>query len=368
MVQAFINAQIFDGNEIIRGKVLLTEGEKIIGIVDNENIPVNADVLDCENGILSAGFIDLQIYGGGGSLFSNDLTAESLNKIADALVKSGTTSFFITLATNSFDVFKKAIDIVKHNPHRAVRGIHLEGPFINPVKKGAHLEQYIKIPDVEEVEELLGNAGGVVKMMTLAPEQCNKTVIEFLKKSGVLVSAGHSNATYAEAQSGFDWGITAITHFYNAMSSFHHRDTGLPGATFLNNSVHASIICDGIHVDYEAVKIAKEILKERLFLITDAVEEVSAGDYVHVRKSDRFTLPDGTLSGSALTMTQAVKNCIENVGMPLEEALKMATIYPAKIATFENVGYIKNGYKANLVCLSESLGLKFSVLEGTVYK
>lgn len=368
MQTVFVNASIYTGKEKITGKALLIENDKIKEIIKEELIPKTAIKIDCKNGIIAPGLIDLQIYGGGGYLFSDNPSAAALEAMADSLVKTGTTGFYITLATNSMEIFHKAIKVVKENPHPAVMGLHLEGPYINPIKRGAHLIQYIKRPERKEVEELLKAANGVIKMMTLAPEMCDPEIIKLLKKNGVVVSAGHSNATFEEATLGFRNGITTSTHLFNAMSPFHHRNTGLPGATYLTENIFASIIADGIHVDFNALSISKKIMKERLFLITDAVEESKEGAYAHVKQKDRFTLPDGTLSGSRLTLLQAVKNCVERVGIPLDEALRMASAYPAQLINATDVGRIEEGCKANLVVFSTNFEIKYSVLHGVIFK
>jgi N-acetylglucosamine-6-phosphate deacetylase len=366
MWTAFRNAIIYTGTQKISGKTLLTEDDKIKGIVGNEIIPKDAKTIDCKNLIIAPGFIDLQIYGGGGYLFSNKPTATALKSMADGLLSSGTTGFYVTLATNSMEIFHEAIKVVKENPHPAVLGLHFEGPYLNPVKRGAHIKEYIKRAERKEVEELLKEADGVLKIMTLAPEMCDAEIIKLLKDNGVVISAGHSNATFAEAVAGYENGITTTTHLFNAMSPIHHRDTGLPGAVYLSKNVYASIIADGIHVDFNALKISKKIMQERLFLITDAVEEVKEGAYVHVKKEDRFTLPDGTLSGSKLTLLKAVQNCVEHAEIPLDEALRMASTYPAQVMNLSDRGKIDVGCKANLTIFSEDYQIQCTVLEGEV--
>lgn len=361
-MKAFINSTIFTGDKLLTNRVILVDGTKISGITSS--LPDNVEIFDCKDTILAPGLIDLQIYGGGGYLFSSSLSGESLHAIANDLVSKGTTGFFITLATNSFQVFRKAVEVVRDFPHPAVLGIQLEGPYINPLKKGAHLEKYIKKPELSELRQFMKDADGVVKMMTVAPEQCDKDAIDLLLDHNVLISAGHSNATYDEAIRGFSRGIKATTHLFNAMSPLHHRDTGLPGAVLLSETVNSSIIPDGIHVDFEMVKIAKRLMNERLFFITDAVEEIREGEYIHIRQKDRFTLPDGTLSGSALTMPLAVKNGVERIGLPIEESLRMASVYPSKLAGLEGHGQIKENGVANFVCLSKDLELKFTVFRG----
>jgi len=366
MICAFINATIYTSKEKLTGKVILIEEDKIKGIIEDELIPENAKIIDCKNLVIAPGFIDLQIYGGGGYLFSNNPSVPALMSMAESLLVSGTTGFYVTLATNSMEIFHKAIRVVKENPHPAVLGLHFEGPYLNPVKRGAHILKYIKRPERKEVEELLKAANGVLKIMTLAPEMCDPEIIKLLKDNGVVISAGHSNATFAEAVTGYKSGITTTTHLFNAMSHIHHRDTGLPGAVYLSKDVYASIIADGIHVDYNTLKISKQIMKKRLFLITDAVEENKEGAYVHIKKEDSFALPDGTLSGSNLTLLKAVKNCVENADIPLDEALRMASTYPAQVMKLSDFGKIEKGLKANLTIFSEGYQPKYTVLDGEI--
>lgn len=367
MTKVFTGAAIFTGKEFIHNHELLVEDKCIKGFIKKEDIDPNVEIIDCCNCTIAPGFVDLQVYGGGGFLFSNNPSGIALQAMAKSIVSNGTTAFLITLATNSFEVYQRAIKEVKENPHPAVMGLHLEGPYINTEKAGAHLKKFIRKSEINELKKLLKDADGIIKMMTLAPEVSDSDIIQILKDNDVLISAGHSNATFEQAASGFKNGIDATTHLFNAMSPFHHRDTGLPGATFLSENIFASIIADGIHVDYNTVAISKQILKERLFLITDAVEENKIGDYVHIKKEDRFTLPDGTLSGSRLTLLQAVKNCVEKVGIPLEEALRMASAYPAQLIKDPNRGKLAAGINADFIIFSKDFELKYTVLNGQIY-
>jgi N-acetylglucosamine-6-phosphate deacetylase len=368
MTKAFLHATIYTGKQKIDGKALLIENDTINQITEIEAVPENAEKIDCNHLLIAPGLLDLQIYGAGGYLFSNEPSAIALKTMTEALLRAGTSGFCPTLATNSMEIFHQAIKVVKENPHPAVLGLHLEGPYINPVKRGAHITEYIKRPGKKEVEGLLKEANGVIKIMTLAPEMCDPEIIKLLKDKGVVVSAGHSNATFEEATKGYENGITTNTHLFNAMSSIHHRDTGLPGAVYLSKNVYASIIADGIHVDFNTLKISKRIMKERLFLITDAVEENKDGAYVHVKQKDRFTLPDGTLSGSMLTMLGAVKNCVEFAEIPLDEALRMASAYPAKVLGLDDRGKIEPGLKANLTIFSPDYRPALTVLNGKIIK
>lgn len=367
-MKAFINSTIYTGKEKITGQALIIEGDKIKGITLDGQIPLNSTIVECKNCIISPGLIDLQIYGGGGYLFSNAPSATALKSMTESLLSAGTTGFYVTLATNSMQVFHEAIKVVKQNPHPAILGLHFEGPYLNPLKRGAHILEHIKRAEKNELEELLKAADGMLKIMTVAPEMVNKEILKMLKNNGVVISAGHSNATFEEAVQGYENGITTNTHLFNAMSSFHHRDTGLPGAAYLSKNIYASIIADGIHVDYNTLMISKGIMKERLFLITDAVEENKEGAYVHVKQKDRFTLPNGTLSGSRLTLLKAIQNCVEHAKIPLDEALRMASTYPALVMNLSERGKVEPGLKANLTIFSEDYQPKYTVLNGEIIK
>lgn len=367
MLKALTNATIFTGREKITGKAVIINGKKIDSLIDNDKIPAEATVTDCRGYLLAPGMIDLQIAGGGGYLFQARPTAEALNAMTESVVSSGTTKFLIAISTDSFEVYHQVIRTVRENPLPAVQGVHLEGPYISQARRGAHVKNYIRVPQINEIKELLGEAKGVIKMMTVAPEVCTPEIIKLLTDNGVVVAAGHSNATFKEAVRGYQWGIGTTTHLFNGMSQLHHRDPGLPGAALLTESAFASIIADGIHVDFNVVVIAKRLMNERLFLVTDAVEENTTGAYLHVRKEDRFTLPDGTLSGSKLSMMKAVKNCTEHVGISEDEAFRMASAYPAKVMGYTDLGYIAPGYRADIVVFNKDFEVETVFLDGETY-
>lgn len=367
MNTAFLAAQIFDGDNMLRDNAVLVEDGKIISSVSKNDIPSNFRIRDFENYILAPAFVDLQIYGGNGKLFSTDLTTESLDATYEYCLNGGCTRFMITMATNSLEKFLIGIDTVRqywNGGGKGLLGLHLEGPYINPQKKGAHLEQFIKKPTAHEVTMLLERGKGIIKMITVAPEICDEAIIGLMLNAGILVSAGHSNASYQDGLNGFNWGIPAATHLFNAMSPLQGREPGMVGAIYDHARVVSSIVCDGIHVDFGSVRISKKILGERLFFITDAVAEVLHGEYQHIFKKDRYTLPNGTLSGSALTMMQCVKNGIMKVGMDLTEALRMASYYPAKLIGLNNFGTLFQGSDADFVLIDENLNLKQVIVAG----
>ncbi len=358
-MKAYYNAKIFTGTDIVTNKAVIISGDVIDSIVDEKKIPAGAERIDLKNQYLAPAFIDIQIYGGNGRLFSNELSEEAIASTYQYCLSGGAAHFVITLATNTMEVFLKGMEAVKKywaSGGKGLLGLHLEGPYINPVKKGAHLENCIKRPTADEVNMLLSHGKGVIKIMTLAPEQCDPNIISMLMQNGVIVSTGHSNATYEEATNAFNNGIPIATHLFNAMSPLAHRAPGLVGAIYDHTTAMSSIVPDGIHVDFPVLRISKKVMGERLFVITDAVTATSTGDYAHVFTGDRYTLPDGTLSGSALTMMKCVKNCIERAGIDMEEALRMASLYPAKAIGIDNMyGKIERGYNASMVVFDEKL-------------
>jgi len=364
MKTILFNATFFTGRELISNMALLTDGGRITGFTDPASVSDEVERIDCRGWLVTAGMIDLQIAGSGGFLFSSSPTPEALAAITNSIVESGTTGFLVALPTNSAEVYRNAFRAASENSHPAFMGLHLEGPYISMAKRGAHARELIRKPSVEELSGLLAEAAGSIRMMTVAPEVCTPEIIRLLKHNGITVAAGHSNATFREATEGFAMGIESTTHLFNAMSSLHHRDPGLPGAVFWSDSARASIIADGIHVDYTMVAIAKKIMKERLFLVSDAVEENEAGEYQHVRQSDRFTLPDGTLSGARLTMLDAVRNCISHAGIESYEALRMASLYPAQLIRADDRGVIAPGARADLILIDDRMEIKGVFLNG----
>ena len=368
MAIAFIAREIFTGQEIQTGKAVLTREGRIVDIVAIPDIPPDYRQQDLPGYMLAPAFMDLQIYGGNGLLFSTELTTEALDAVYEYCLQGGCTQFLVTIATNSIEKCIRAMEVArdyKTGGGKGLLGVHLEGPYINPAKKGAHIEKFIRRPNPDEIRLLLEKGKGILKMMTLAPEQCDRECIDLLLDHSIVVSAGHSNATYGQAIDGFYQGIPAATHLFNAMSPMQGREPGMVGAIYDNPDVRSSIVCDGIHVDFASVRISKKIMQDRLYFITDAVAEVQYGEYVHVFKGDRYTLPDGTLSGSALTMLQAVKNGVEKAGIPLPEALRMASLYPATLMGLDQQwGSIKAGARADLVLLDEQLNLLQVITDG----
>ena len=364
MLTAIINAKIYTGSSLETGKAILVNNGMIENIIPQSEVTSGYAIDDVKGLNIAPSFIDMQIYGGNGKMFSHELSTEALQSTYEYCLAGGCSHFMITMATNSIENFVKGIDKVQEywdKGGKGLLGLHLEGPYINPIKKGAHIERYIKKPVIEELQQLLKRKKGVVRMITIAPEVCDEKLLDFLLGEGIIVSAGHTNASYKEATAGFNKGIPAATHLFNAMSPLQHREPGMVGAIYDHSKVMSSIVCDGVHVDYVAVRISKKILKERLFFITDAVTEITEGEYKHIFKGDRYTLPDNTLSGSSLTMMQCVKNAVLYAGIPLDEALRMASAYPARLlGDSYKLGRIEKGFQSSFVVFDDNLNIKQS--------
>lgn len=360
MKNAFINGKIYTGESIVANKALLISADTIVDIVEPKDVPNDFELVDLNGLNIAPAFIDLQVYGGYGEMFSIVPSVSSLTATYKEGRVGGAAWFQATIATNSLDIMLQAFEAgksYKKQKKPGLIGIHLEGPYINVEKKGAHQQKFIRKPSVKEIEQLIKEGDGVFTMITLAPEICDPNIIAMLKEAGVVVSAGHSNCNYKTAKSSFENGVSTATHLYNAMPVLKNREPGLIGAIF-DSSVYASIIPDGIHVDYASLRIAKKIMNERLFIITDAVTEYRGEDYDYIKQEDRYVTKNGVLAGSCITMMQAVQNCIKYADIEIEEVLKMASTYPAKVIKMDDeLGMIKKGYKSNLIFFDDLFNL-----------
>lgn len=360
--QKIISAgRIFTGEQWLNDHCLVVSDGIITDIIPRSDIPAESLTLDYPDDILCPAFIDIQLYGAAGRLLAVYPDTKTLEAIRDYSGAGGAWLSLPTIATNTRACMEKCIDAVRDymaTGGEGIAGIHLEGPWINPVKRGAHIEALIHQPSLKEVKEILDYGKDVIRMITLAPEQCSQEVVELIRSYGVICSAGHSNASYAEAMQAFDHGFTTVTHLYNAMSALQHRAPGMVGAVLDHPSVMASIIPDGHHVDYAAIRIAKKIMGERLFVITDAVTESHEGYYPHQPAGDKFE-SGGILSGSALTMLQAAHNLVEKAGLEWEEAIRMCSVYPARVLQMDHLyGRIAKGCLTKLLVLNKNYQLK----------
>lgn len=367
MVTALTNSIILTNGTEVYGKTVLVEENKIVNVIHGNDIPPDSKIVDLEGNYLAPGLIDLQIYGSGGKLFGGIPTVEALKQMEEDLLLQGTTGFLATVATNTPEIVERAISAAKSYRNHSkgnFLGLHLEGPYLNPLRKGAHPETLIKKASLTEVRSWIEQADGEIKMITIAPELQSRDVIDYLNEQQIIISCGHSDATYEEATGFFDL-VPAATHLFNAMPPIHHRQPGLIPAIF-NKKPYTSIVADGIHVNFAMINLAKQLLGDKLFIITDAVTDANEGVYQHVFTGDRYTMPDGTLSGSALSMLSAVKNCFHEAGIALSEAINMASLYPARLIKSGDKGKVEAGYNADLVAFDKEFRIKKVWLNGNL--
>jgi len=374
---ALVNGRIYSGHQILDNHAVVIANGRIDRVIPRESLPADVEQRDMAGAIIAPGFIDLQLNGCGGVQFNDDIDAlsvETLEIMQRANQKSGCTSFLPTLITSSDELMQRAIETMRaylqKHQHQAL-GLHLEGPWLSKAKKGTHNPALIRLPDAALVQYLCENADVITKV-TLAPENAGSDVIRQLTEAGIIVSAGHSNATYEEAKAGFSAGVSFATHLYNAMPTFAGREPGLIGALFDSPDVYCGIIADGLHVHYANVRNAKRIKGDKLVLVTDATapagaaisEFIFAGKTIYYR--DGLCVDEnGTLSGSALTMIEAVQNSVEHAGIALDEALRMASLYPARAMGVERqLGSIEAGKIANLTVFTRDFKIIKTFVNG----
>lgn len=376
-MKAIVNGELFIGNKFYTGKVLIIDGERIVDIIPQEELTTtygNIETIDAENAYVTPGFIDLQLNGCGGVLFNDDISLETLDTMHKTNLKYGCTSFTPTLITTGDENIEKALELVKGIENKGkygVVGLHIEGPYISLQKKGIHNPKFIRKADEAMIDKMVEAGKENVRIVTLAPENTDKKIISKLNAAGIHVAVGHSNATYEQVKEKEGFGITLATHLYNGMSSFNHREPGVVGAVF-DSDIKAGVIADGFHCHYSAIKSAIKVMGERLYLVTDAVSPVGTdmeyfyfeGNKVFYKDGKCFG-EDGTLGGSALTMDAGVRNLVKYCDITLEEAVRMATLYPAKAVNIDNeYGKLQPGCFADIVFLDKHLRLKKVVAKG----
>ncbi|ENA0609261.1 N-acetylglucosamine-6-phosphate deacetylase [Enterobacter bugandensis] len=374
---ALTHGRIYTGHEILDDHAIVIADGLIERVCPLAELPPEMEQRSLNGAIISPGFIDVQLNGCGGVQFNDSaeaVTVETLEIMQKANEKSGCTSYLPTLITSSDDLMKQGIRVMREylakHPNQAL-GLHLEGPWLNMVKKGTHNPDYVRKPDAELVDYMCANADAIAKV-TLAPEMTGAEVIGKLAAAGIVVSAGHSNATQKEAKAGFRAGITFATHLYNAMPYITGREPGLVGAILDEPDVYCGIIADGLHVDYTNIRIAKRLKGDKLCLVTDAtapaganIEQfIFAGKTIYYRNG-LCVDENGTLSGSALTMIEGVRNLVEHCGIALDEALRMATLYPARaIGVNKQLGGIAPGMVANLTAFTHDYKIIKTIVNG----
>ena len=358
MKQAIIGSKLFNGKKFIEHKALLIDDQHIAGIVNEDAIPTDFLIKKLDGGILSPGFIDLQVNGGGGKLFNNSPDKESRNTIISAHQYFGTTSIMPTVISDSLNILQKCTDTISNeiNNNYSLLGIHIEGPFFNVKYRGVHQKQYINTINASYLN-LFETLNKFPVMLTLAPECISIKQLKHLKSLGFKILAGHTDANYDQLEEAVKYGLDGCTHLFNAMGQISAREPGVVGSALDFDETSASIIVDLHHVHPSLINLSfKQKPKGKLFFVSDSMATINHGepsfelyDEVVSESNGRIINSEGKLAGSSITQIDAIKNAYQKCSIPLESAISMATLYPAEyIGASDYIGQLKKGYRADL--------------------
>lgn len=380
---AISGACIFDGHHWHDDAALLVEFGHVSGIARTDAIPANAERVTLDGGLLVPGFIDLQVNGGGGVLFNNDPSVDAIRTICAAHAQFGTTALLPTLITDTVPVNIAAMAAGKAAAEQGVPGfigLHLEGPHLSLARKGTHDPALIRPMDGEDLARLIAARADMPNLLcTVAAETVTPDQVAALASAGIIVSIGHSDAGAATASAAFAAGASMATHLFNAMSQLGNREPGVVGAVLTSERVSAGLIADGIHVHPAAIRIALRAKSGpgRIFLVTDAMSQtgtdirtLTLNGRTITRADGALRLADGTLAGADLDMIDAVEFMHGRIGLPFEEAVRMATLYPAQAMGIETeYGHLQPGAVASFVHLSDARQVRSTWIGGAeVYR
>jgi N-acetylglucosamine-6-phosphate deacetylase len=376
MAVALVNGRVLGDDGLVEGRCVLLDRGRIVDVVaESDPRCLAAQRYDLQGQLLLPGFIDSQVNGGGGALFNNAPSVETIRAIGAAHRRFGTTGFLPTLISADLDVVARAIAAVQGAIQAGVPGvlgIHIEGPFLNVARKGVHDPAKLRELDASAVGLLTSLRGGKT-LVTLAPEMTTPDIIERLARSGVVVSAGHTNATYAEIASALRHGLTGFTHLFNAMSQLTGREPGVVGAALDDPNSWCGIIVDGEHTSPVVLRIAlRSKPHNRFMLVTDAMPGVGTDEKFFNLEGRKITVTglvcvdeDGRLAGSNIDMASCVRNAVKLLQLPLPEAVRMASLYPAEfLGIAHDTGRIRAGYRANLVLADDDLNVLQTWIDG----
>ena len=372
---ALTNANVLTDDGFRPDLAVLVEDGKVVALLPESGLPAGVTRRDLGGGHLLPGYIDVQVNGGGGVMFNNAPTVEALRSIVAGHRRFGSTGLMPTLISDDVETMRLAVAAVRQAIAEGVPGvlgIHLEGPYIAPERKGTHNADKFRVPDAAEIEMATSLDNGVT-LVTLAPEQVPADTIRAMVARGAKVAAGHTAASYEQARVGLDAGISGFTHLYNAMTPLQGRDPGVVGAALEDPHSWCGVIVDGVHVHPASLRVALAAKpRGKILLVTDAMPMVGADAPSFELYGETITAIDGvvrnaagSLAGSALDMASAVRNTVQMLGLPLEEAARMASTYPAQFLGIDDYrGRIAPGCAADLVLLDDALQVRETWIGG----
>ena len=370
--KSFVGATIFDGFKRHFNSALIIQNNKVAEIIAEEKVDPKTEQIVLAGGLLTPGFVDLQVNGGGGVLFNDNPSLENLKTICEAHIKLGSTSILPTLISDSPEVNKQAILAITDALDQKINGLvglHLEGPHLARARKGAHEERFIrpmKEFDCLELESLANKIPNL--MLTVAPEAVSSEQITRLSKAGAIISLGHTDCTFNQAADAVRAGATCATHLFNAMSPFGGREPGLVGAVLDTGKLFSRIIADGFHVNKTSINLALRAKEApgALFLVSDAMSTVGSdqkhfflNDRLIARSQGKLILEDGTLAGADINLSDAVKYMVNVVGISQDDAIRMASLIPAKVLGVESeVGCLVPEARADFLWMKNDLEIE----------
>ncbi len=381
------NGTVFTGITILKKSSVIIRDGKIDDVISNKrlkdvDLPPNTSMHYLNGAYITPGFIDTHIHGIGG-YETADSSSKSILEMSKKLVEYGVTSFCPTLYPQKDEKFlnsiRSVVEAMGKEKGATILGLHLEGPFISPKKSGVQIPKYMKEPDLELMKKYYEVAQDHIEIMTIAPELKNmRSLALFCTKKGTVLAAGHSNATYDNMLEGMQAGILHSTHFFNAMRRLHHRDPGVVGAIMIHPNVSCEVIADGYHLHPAIVKLLRRVKPiNKIILVTDSLKPtkqttgklLANDEEVYIEKGLFKRKSDDAIAGSSLTMIEGIKNLVENMNVPIDDALRMASCNPATVISKQTkTGYLLPGRDADVTIFDKNFNVKMTIVKGVIRK
>jgi N-acetylglucosamine-6-phosphate deacetylase len=378
---AFIGANIVTPFRVVKKGVITTKKERIYHVGPEKQFDYSntEKIIDVSDKYIVPGFIDLLVHGGAGGYGFSDESDESIEKISNYFLKKGSTSLLASLHAKPkqalLDDLNRVGRYIKENPQSNIVGIHMEGPYLNLELKGAMNANYLWKPSISSFKEMWKASEKTMKMMTISPELDGALdVIREASFHGVVCSIGHSTASYEVVDLAIDNGAAHVTHMFNAMKPIHHRNPGVAVAALLRDELKIQLIADTYHVHPATMEfLIKSKTPKGIVLITDSIrvggmhegEQTQFSDQKVTLSGDKAVMDDGTIAGSTLTLNKAIKNIIETTGLKITDAVRMATVNPAKVIKLDK-GILSSGKPADFVVLDKDLNVEMTIMKGEI--